>query len=104
MQMHEAVQTGRVRDAAMDVLVRSVNRFMPNGWGGGPDPVWELAQTFSEFGTIVALNAKTSEVDLLVRQVFEALKASRPPHGWLPASAADRFIQEAFAHGWSLAK
>src|SRR5579859_2949671 len=34
-QMREAIQTGRLRHAAMDALVREINSEFPQGWGMG---------------------------------------------------------------------
>jgi hypothetical protein len=101
--MNEAAKAGQVREAAMDVLVRSLNRFMCEGWGVGDDS-WKRAKVFSEFATIVALNSNLEDIDLLVRNVFDALKAGQPPLGWLPKNVADPLIQLAFTNGWPVRK
>lgn len=100
LQMEEARQTGHVRDAAMDALVRSLNRSVPLGWGVASNADFEHASAYTDWLGILKFRARMPELEAAALRVFEVLKALPPPKGWHPSAPNDPLIAEAFIRGW----
>lgn len=96
-----ATGEGRLRGAAADCLSRFLVQHVKRGWGCGRHFPLRVASAFGDWKTVVR---QFSESDHLLDQrldaVTEAIKASNPPKGWIPASGNDPILQEAFEVGW----
>jgi hypothetical protein len=97
IQFEEAKRVGRVRQVAMDSLVRDLNRYLPDGWRGAKGD-FDTASVFGTWAT--RLEQNMPELEPRARAVWKALKALHPPLSWSPAGPGDPFIVEAFSQGW----
>lgn len=99
-QFDEAKEAGRVREAALDHLVRSLAEAMKRkGWGVGIH--WDRirARGFSAWSSAIKGHFQ-GEHDEHVEAVLDSLKASPPPEGWRPEGNDDPFLLAAFEAGW----
>ncbi len=101
MHLRAAAAEGRVREAAIDSLVRLLAEHLTRGWGTGQHFPFKLALAFATWVPIVERNANPSpEVQRYMDRVFESLKAIDPPKGWVPEGPDDAIIRTAFDQGW----
>lgn len=100
LQLIEATNESRIRDAARDVLVRALNREFPNGWQNGEGDDFRRDSAFSDFVTHIRLDAKSPELADGARRVCTELQKASPPQGWHPNNTDDPLIQQSFAVGW----
>ena len=99
-QFDEAKAAGRVREAALDHLVRSLAEAMKRkGWGVGIH--WDRirARGFSTWSAAIKGHFP-GEYDDQVEAVLAALKTSPPPEGWRPQGNCDPYLIAALETGW----
>lgn len=97
-QFREAVDSGKLRDAAIDCLVRELHRHLKRGWGKGMRADFHTAGVYAVW--VGEVTRFTPSVRPQADAVWQALAASRPPQGWLPSSSADLLVLNAFSIGW----
>jgi hypothetical protein len=98
--MREASESGQIRKAAIDVLVRNINSYLPSGWGKGDRLEFQTASALVWLLSALAIDAGAPELEAKAKRVWSELHGLQPPVGWLPASCEDPLIQQAFALGW----
>ena len=103
LQFLEAVESGRMRHAASDALVRKLHEHLPRGWKRGDDAVNRAMLAYAEWAGIVETRAKLVGNPIsahIFLAVWRALERIGPPEGWLPSDARDDILVRAFAEGW----
>ena len=86
----EAVRGDRFDDFVRSSLVRCVRARIPEGWGAGARPDFQVASAYGSWrATVGDQNAAAA------REAWKALKAAPPPRGWLPEGPDDPLLVEA---------
>jgi hypothetical protein len=98
----EGHETGRDREIAMECLVRLMYEHNRRGWNKGRHASFRQSSVLSKWLSVSVLAENVNRFRVEKEQVWKALKDSQPPEGWLPESAQDSFIQQAFTKGWPL--
>lgn len=99
LQFNEAEQSGTMRIACMDALVRAAAKFIPDGWGAATD--YERAKFASFWICAVDLRAPHRKwFAERLSKVWDELVRLSPPATWSPESTDDDFIVRAFDIGW----
>ncbi len=102
-QIRQGLQTGKLRDVAVDCLVRFLNEYIYRGWKNGRHFQHRSASACASWSTLIAAIA-TSETGIEQRltSVFDTLVAMPIPAGWLPKDSNDAFVVEAFEKAWPI--
>ena len=100
LQVRKAVETGSLRETAIDCLVRFINEHVKRGWGNGRHFEKRAASAYAAWSTTISSNANDGEVQEKLKCVFDELEALQPKSGWLPSSSDDPIIVAAFVKGW----
>ena len=101
LQVNDAHQRGRLREAAADALVRCLREVVRGGWAVSKRAEVDALSAFSAWSSTFAAPAVAMPAAHKFSQaVWEALRALPPEQGWLPADGADPLVEEAFRVGW----
>jgi hypothetical protein len=92
----------RLRNAAMDCLVRFINEYVRRGWDEGRHFAHRSASAFAAWSTAITTHSQDASVNDTLKRVYDELERLPIHSGWLPSSANDRFIISAFEKGWPL--
>jgi hypothetical protein len=100
-QWLEALETGTLREAAQDSLVRClVGSLNLRGWGEGINFESRRARAFAHWVTSLCQYGKAQDLEPFAKAVFDALERIPPPQGWSPTGPSDPHILRAFEVGW----
>ena len=100
LQFDEAIANGSVRDAAKELLVRTLAWDTKRGWRKGYHWESNCGSAYSHFVNDLAEQTAKPEMKEIGRSVWNALEDTNPPDGWLPKSTNDPHIRKAFEIGW----
>ena len=100
LQWEEAQEGQLERRVAMDALVRIMRDRLRKGWGKGRHRDLNTAGVLADWLAMISGKYDTSDVGAKARRVWECLKESAPPGGWLPQSPEDLHVKTAFDRGW----
>ena len=93
VHQQQAIEQAKVREYAMDTLVRTLSEHLGSGWACGKDWKHRSAQAYSTWPT-------PPELQMRYERVWSALKEIAPPKKWRPAPLEDELIKQAFDIGW----
>lgn len=99
VQFGEARETRRLREAAMDGLVRVVNDMLPSGWNSKDPRSSAAICAFGAWAGMVKAEGGFQDSDLLL-EVWRAIETRLPGIGWHPKNVQVPILQEAFKAGW----
>lgn len=101
----EAVDKGRVRQLAMEMIVRFIREELPLGWHHQRGLELDSGTAGPLASLLCALKAaRAYEHDYkLAENAWRTLVEISPPIDWLPKNINDPFIQHAFANAWPIA-
>jgi hypothetical protein len=99
LQMEEAKEQGKLREAAMDSLARNLNA-LPNGWVVDSATESQAARAVARTSALIAVDGNSPQYDDQMLIVYNALKELNPSIGWRPSGPDDPLIQKAFGRGW----
>jgi len=102
VQMDEAGQSGTIRDAASDALVRFFRSRLRRGWAKGFHAVYNTVCVHADWVVALTEGEGYAELRPLLDRVWRSLEELSPPVGWVPASPEDPYIRQAFDEGWPL--
>jgi hypothetical protein len=100
LQFDEAVANGTVREAAKDLLVRTINEQLKHGWQKGGHWRFNQAGVYSNFINDLRVHSGDENLKEIGKQVFGAIRQLGPPVDWIPKSTDDPLIVRAFDIGW----
>lgn len=99
-QLRRAAKQGNLREAAADCLSRFLTQHITRGWGNGRHFRLRLASAFGDWKTVVRQFSDSGSAEAPLDAVTEAIKACKPPNGWIPKSGNDPILESAFGVGW----
>jgi hypothetical protein len=99
MQFEEAKAEGSLREAAKDALCRTVHLHLKRGWKKGKHAEFNTAGVYADWLALVRFSAFCPERLPTPEAVWNGLKASEPPAGWIPSGPDDALIVAAFDEG-----
>jgi hypothetical protein len=88
-----AIETGRIREYAIDTMVRSLTEHLGSGWNAGRNSKERRAAAYANWSTVPEFNSH-------FEKVWRALESLNPPDRWRPDAVADPIIERAFEIGW----
>lgn len=101
LQYLEAESEGKLREAAMDSLVRILrDRLGQGGWNEGAGADFKRAWAYASWSGLVSRCGEDRVAEAYADKTWEALKELSPPRGWLPSSPEDPYVVAAFNKGW----
>ncbi len=100
-QIRNAAFERRLREAAMDSLVRFFREHVKRGWGQGRHFAFRLASALGDWKSVISQFAEGDRaLNEQLDGVIKAINSSNPQLGWSPADKDDVIIQKAFRIGW----
>jgi hypothetical protein len=100
LQFDEAVANGTVREAAKDLLVRTINEQLKYGWQKGGHWRFNQAGVYSHFTNDLGTHSGDETLKEIGKRVIAALRQLSPAADWIPKSNDDPLIVQAFDLGW----
>lgn len=101
-QLNQAKARGTLRDALADALVRCLRQVLTQGWsktpGDGVEPDFVNVTGWSTWSALVTDYLPDPEIK---HAVWNVLNTQAKP-GWLPETAKDPLIVEAFRSAWPI--
>jgi hypothetical protein len=98
LHFEEAIQHGKLREAAIDSLIREIAHHLPNGWKEEAKGDFNTASVWGDW--IVRLENYANNIKPIASAVWTQLSDSRPPAGWKPQNLDDQRIIRAFEKAW----
>ena len=101
----DAQKTNKLRFVNQDALVRYLHEYRVN-WKRKTKSIKNRIAAFAKWSIFVCVRLKNDLMDvkqeMIVKQIWDYLEEQVPPnYDWLPESADDPLIQEAFDKFWS---
>ena len=106
LQMQLAKEKGELREAAMDCLPRCLRKNLPKGWTlkpGNPVDI-QTASVYVDLDAYLVIHGEAGHLETTLSNVWDELKRSCPPAGWLPADEQDPYLKKAFDTAWPCAR
>lgn len=100
VQYAEARRAGTVRHAAMDALCRVLRERFPEGWGTGDNVEFRTVSALSGWSSEILETGQQPQLESVLDAVIDAMTATPPAPGWLPASTSDSYIDRIFEISW----
>ncbi len=98
LHIEEASQRRDLRGVAIDSLARDIHEYLRNGWKSQTTGDFETASAFATWTT--RLIGEDPELSPFIDAVWNDLKQSPPPVGWLPSCPDDAVLIAAFDRSW----
>lgn len=100
LQVEEARKAGTIRDAARDCLSRYLAGRCRYGWDRGTHRVSNRASAFGVWMSTFSPGLKPNDLDAVMDATWQELVRLTPPADWVPRSASDPLLVQAFDAGW----
>lgn len=101
LQYLEAVAHGKLREFAMDSLVRILrDHLRRKGWNEGVHAKFNRACAYAAWCGLVSQSGEDEAAKMCAAKTWEALEQLSPPQGWRPSSPDDPYVVAAFNKGW----
>jgi hypothetical protein len=99
LQFTEALESGQVREAAMDGLVRVLRDGLLKGWNSREPRNSAANCAYGAWAGMLETRTRIKNPDVLLA-IWRSIEGAHPPEGWLPDSPKDLILQEAFNKHW----